>query len=65
MQHAAARGGGCPQMNTASRMESNSERNRINMSAEAYAALREAFPDVRVTPRGALDIKARCALYIQ
>ena len=46
-------------MNTASRMESNSEKNKITMSSAAVAALHEQAPSVRVIPRGELQIKGK------
>ena len=46
-------------MNTASRMESNSLANRINLSEAAYKALQEQAPSVRMTSRGKLEIKGK------
>ena len=44
-------------MNIASRMESDSEENRINMSSDAHAALIQQWPSARTTPRGETEIK--------
>ena len=46
-------------MNTASRMESNSQACRINLSPEAAAALLAQAPDVVLLPRGVLEIKGK------
>ena len=46
-------------MNMASRMESNSEPNRVNLSAAAHAALKAALPGARTSQRGAVEIKGK------
>lgn len=46
-------------INTASRMESMSEPNRINMSLSAREALLDQAPNVRVTDRGAISVKGK------
>ena len=46
-------------MNTASRMESHSERDRITLSREAAAALAQQAPSVRTASRGMVPIKGK------
>ena len=46
-------------MNTASRMESNSEKNKANMSVAAATALRKMAPMVRVSSRGMVEVKGK------
>ena len=46
-------------MNTASRMESHSERGRITLSREAAAALAQQAPSVRTASRGMVPIKGK------
>ena len=47
------------QVNTASRMESNSEPGKINLSASAHEQLRRMNRAIRLTSRGILDIKGK------
>lgn len=46
-------------VNTASRMESNSERNRIHCSSESAQHLRRQAPEVVLTSRGRIPIKGK------
>jgi len=46
-------------VNTASRMESNSEKNRINCSETSASLLRQQSPRVRIFPRGVIDVKGK------
>jgi len=46
-------------VNTASRMESNSEANRANMSHEAWEALNQQAPDMESDDRGLVTIKGK------
>jgi len=46
-------------VNTASRMESNSEKNRINCSEISAALLRKQCPRMRIFPRGSIDVKGK------
>ena len=46
-------------VNVASRMESNSEKNRIHCSEESATFLREQAPTVRIFPRGSIDVKGK------
>lgn len=46
-------------VNTASRMESNSEKNRIHCSETSAALLREQCPRMRIFPRGSIDVKGK------
>ena len=46
-------------MNLASRMESNSEPNRINISVAARRALFDQAPGAKVASRGVVDIKGK------
>ena len=50
-------------VNVASRMESNSERGRINMSDAAARALREQSEEVRLVDRGQVNIKGKGAMH--
>ena len=47
------------QVNTASRMESGSERNRVNVSERAARLLQAKAPHVRLAPRGVLQVKGK------
>jgi len=46
-------------VNTASRMESNSEKNRIHCSELSATLLRKQCPRMRIFPRGAIDVKGK------
>mmetsp|Transcript_47167 Transcript_47167/g.87967 ORF Transcript_47167/g.87967 Transcript_47167/m.87967 type:complete len:91 (-) Transcript_47167:165-437(-) len=46
-------------VNTSSRMESNSEKNRIHMSDTAAALLMEQAPGAQITNRGVNPIKGK------
>jgi len=46
-------------VNTASRMESNSEKNRIHCSETSAALLRQQCPRMRIFPRGSIDVKGK------
>lgn len=46
-------------VNTASRMESHSEKNRIHCSEEAATLLREQCPRMRIFPRGSIEVKGK------
>ena len=46
-------------VNTASRMESNSESNRINCSEPAALLLRKQYPELQMRSRGRIDIKGK------
>jgi class 3 adenylate cyclase len=46
-------------VNTASRMESNSEINRIHCSSTSAELLREQHPALKLNPRGTIEIKGK------
>jgi len=46
-------------VNTASRMESHSEKNRIHCSEESAILLREQCPRMRLFPRGQIEVKGK------
>jgi len=46
-------------VNTASRMESNSEKNRIHCSEASAALLKEQCPKIRIFPRGTIEVKGK------
>lgn len=46
-------------VNTASRMESNSEKNRIHCSENSALLLREQCPKIRIFPRGEIEVKGK------
>lgn len=46
-------------VNTASRMESNSEKNRIHCSEASASLLRQQSPRARIFPRGVIDVKGK------
>jgi len=46
-------------VNTASRMESNSEKNRIHCSKRAAILLREQNPDIGIHSRGTIAVKGK------
>lgn len=46
-------------VNTASRMESNSEKNRIHCSETSATLLRQQCPRMRIFPRGFIDVKGK------
>mmetsp|Transcript_2214 Transcript_2214/g.3086 ORF Transcript_2214/g.3086 Transcript_2214/m.3086 type:complete len:176 (+) Transcript_2214:2-529(+) len=46
-------------VNTASRMESNSKQNKINMSPQAHKALKDVLPSIQTRSRGLLPIKGK------
>jgi len=46
-------------VNTASRMESNSEKNRIHCSEYSATLLRQQCPRMRIFPRGSIDVKGK------
>ena len=46
-------------VNTASRMESHSEKNRIHCSETSANLLREQCPRVRIFPRGSIEVKGK------
>ena len=46
-------------VNTASRMESNSEKNRIHCSEASASLLRQQSPTVRIFPRGSIEVKGK------
>jgi serine/threonine protein kinase len=46
-------------VNTASRMETNSSKNRILCSKAAYDIVREQMPDLSIKPRGAIKVKGK------
>lgn len=46
-------------VNTASRMESNSEKNRIHCSEPSATLLRNQCPRMRIFPRGSIDVKGK------
>jgi class 3 adenylate cyclase len=49
-------------VNTASRMESNSEENRIHCSEISAILLKEQCAKIRVFPRGSIDVKGKGAM---
>ena len=51
-------------VNTASRMESNSVKNRINISAEAAEVLKAQAPDVVLRSRGEVAIKGKGEMHL-
>ncbi len=46
-------------VNTASRMESHSQKNRIHCSEVSAKLLREQCPRMRIFPRGAIEVKGK------
>lgn len=46
-------------VNTASRMESNSQKNRIHCSDASAALLRKQCPRMRIYPRGTIEVKGK------
>lgn len=46
-------------VNTASRMESHSEKNRIHCSEASALLLREQCPRMRIFPRGTIEVKGK------
>lgn len=46
-------------VNTANRMESNSEGNRIHCSEASARLLRQQCPKIRIFPRGAIEVKGK------
>ena len=46
-------------VNTSSRMESNSEKNRIHLSGDAAALLRRQAPEMKLLSRGEIPIKGK------
>ena len=46
-------------VNTASRMESNSEKNRIHCSERSAALLRKQCSKMRIFPRGSIEVKGK------
>ena len=46
-------------VNTASRMESNSQKNRIHCSEASARLLREQCPKIRIFPRGTIEVKGK------
>jgi len=46
-------------VNTASRMESNSEINRIHCSQTSAELLREQHPALKLNPRGSIEVKGK------
>ncbi|KAG7353799.1 adenylate/guanylate cyclase [Nitzschia inconspicua] len=46
-------------VNTASRMESNSEENRIHCSEASALLLRQQCPKIRIFPRGTIEVKGK------
>lgn len=46
-------------VNTANRMESHSEENRINCSEVSAILLKEQCPKIRIFPRGYIDVKGK------
>lgn len=49
------------QVNTASRMESNSLRNRVTLSPASQKALRAQAPGVKTVSRGVTEVKGKGA----
>ena len=52
------------QVNTASRMESNSAKGRVNMSEDAAALLRQQAPGVKLEDRGLVPIKGKGDMHL-
>mmetsp|Transcript_34524 Transcript_34524/g.38677 ORF Transcript_34524/g.38677 Transcript_34524/m.38677 type:complete len:795 (-) Transcript_34524:64-2448(-) len=46
-------------VNTASRMESNSQKNRIHCSEASASLLRKQCPKIRIFPRGEIEVKGK------
>ena len=46
-------------VNTASRMESTSQENRIHCSGTSARLLKERHPDIKLTSRGEIDVKGK------
>jgi class 3 adenylate cyclase len=46
-------------VNTSSRMESNSEKNRIHLSSDAAVLLKSQAPEMKLESRGEIQIKGK------